>query len=207
MYKFSKNRAIIPGLSELLDGYFMLLLPLAKLFCQGDYLPDQFGQLQRLLRQFVEKSQRFLLSVDGVNGLHALVVIHACRPELGVKLGQPDVKIVGVLVLRDDRKISAEYPGTDEIGGGAGLRSAEHGQEFLVVGIVQLNVITVRPGIGEDFAPRRIADLLVVLHNCMDLEVRLGRTAPAFRIRFGSGFRAAQNILGRRKYPSLYARA
>lgn len=185
----------------------MLLLPLAKLFCQGDHLPDQFGQPQRFPRQFVEKSQRFLLSVDGVNSLHALVVVVSYRPELGVKLGQPDVKIVGILVLRDDRKISAEYPGTDEIGGGAGLRSAEHGQEFLVVGIVQLNVVTVRPGIGEDFAPRRIADLLVVLHDCMDLEVRLGRTAPAFRIRFGSGFRAAQNILGRRKYPSLYARA
>lgn len=165
LYKFSENRAIIPALSGLLDGNFMLLLPLAKLFSQGDHLPDQFGQPQRLLRRLVEKSQRFLLSVDGVNGLHALVVIHACRPELGVKLGQPDVKIVGVLVFRDDRKISTENPGADEIGGGAGLRSAEHGQEFLVFLVVQSDVIAMRSGVGKDNVAGRISCLISFSHK------------------------------------------
>ena len=62
-----------------------------------------------------------------MNRLHALVVVVSYRPELGVKLGQPDVEIKGVLVLCDDRKISAEYPCTDKIGGAAGLCPSEHG--------------------------------------------------------------------------------
>lgn len=47
-----------------------------------------------------------------------------------------------------------------------------------------------RPGIGKDFPSRRIADLLVVLHNGIGLEVRLGRTAPLpnpFRERLSGG--------------------
>lgn len=148
-----------------MNGDMMFLLPLAKLFCQGDHLPDQFGQLQRFPRQFVEKSQRFLLSVDGVNGLHTLVVVVSYRPELGVKLGQPDVEIVGVLVLRDDRKISTEYPGADEIGGVAGLRSAEHGQEFLVFLVVQSDVIAMRSRVGKDNVACRISCLISFSHK------------------------------------------
>ena len=47
-----------------------------------------------------------------------------------------------------------------------------------------------RSGIGEDFPSRRIADLLVVLHNGIGLKVRLGRTAPfpdSFRERLSGG--------------------
>lgn len=62
-----------------------------------------------------------------MNRLHALVVVVPDGPELGIKLGQPDIEIVGVLVLRDDRKISAEYPCPDKIGGAAGLCPSEHG--------------------------------------------------------------------------------
>ena len=145
--------------------------PLSELFCQRDHLLHQLFQLQRFGCQFVEESQHFLLPVDGVNRLYALVVVVSYRPELGIKLGQPDVKVEGVFVLCDDREISAEYPCPDKIGGAAGLCSSEHSQEFLVVGIVQLKVVTMRPGIGKDFPSRRIADLLVVLHNGIGLKV------------------------------------
>lgn len=84
-------------------------------------------QLQGFVREFVEESQRFLLPVDGVNRLYALIVVVPDGPELGVKFGQPDVKVEGVLVFRDDRKISTEYPCPDKIGGADGLRSSEHG--------------------------------------------------------------------------------
>ena len=173
-----------------LNSNFVLFLPLTKFFCQSHHLLYQLFQLQGFLRKFVEESQRFLLPVNGVNGLYALVIIHTNRPELGVKLGQPDVEIVGILVFRDDCKISTEYSCPDKIGGAAGLCPSEHGQEFLVVSIVQLKVVTMRPGIGKDFPSRRIADLHVVLHNGIGLEVRLGRTAPLpnpFRERLSGG--------------------
>lgn len=105
----------------------MLLLPLPKLLDKGHHLLYQLFQLQGFGCEFVEESQRFLLSVDGVNGFHALIVIHTYRPELGIELGQPDVKVEGVFVLCDDRKISAEYPCPNKIGGAAGLCLSEHG--------------------------------------------------------------------------------
>ena len=86
----------------------MLLLPLPKLLDKGHYLLYQLFQLQRFGRKFIEESQRFLLPVDGVNRLYALIVVVSYRPELGVKFGQPDVKVEGVLVFCDDREISAE---------------------------------------------------------------------------------------------------
>ena len=154
-----------------MNDNFVFLLPLPKLLDKGYHLLYQLFQLQGFVREFVEENQRFLLPVDGMNRLYTLIVVVSYRPELGVKFGQPDVKVEGVLILCDDREISAEYPCPDKIGGVAGLRSSEHGQEFLVVGIVQLNVVTMRPGIGKDFPSRRIADLRVVLHNGIGLEV------------------------------------
>lgn len=105
----------------------MLLLPIPKFFCQSDHLLYQLFQLQRFGREFVEESQRFLLPVDGMNRLYALIVVVSYRPELGIKLGQPDVKVENVFVLCDDRKISAEYPRADKIGGATGLCPSEHG--------------------------------------------------------------------------------
>lgn len=130
-------------------GDIMLLLPGAKLPDQGYYLLYQLLQFLGFSRQLVEKSQRFLLSVNGVNRLHALVIVIPNGPELGIKLGQADVKIERVFVLRNDREISAEYPRPDKIGGVAGLCSAEHGQEFFVFLVVQSDVIAMRSRIGQ----------------------------------------------------------
>lgn len=130
-------------------GDIMLLLPGAKLPDQGYYLLHQLLQFLGFSRQLIEKSQRFLLSVNGVNRLHALVVVVSYRPELGIKLGQADVKIERVFVLRDDCKVSAEYPRSDKIGSVPGLCSAEHSQEFLVFLVVQGDVIAMRSRIGQ----------------------------------------------------------
>ena len=108
-------------------GDIMLLLPLPKLLDKGHYLLYQLFQLQGFGCQFVEESQRFLLPINGVNSLYTLVIVVPDGPELGVKLSQPDVKVEGVFVLCDDRKISAEYPRPNKIGGVSGLRSSEHG--------------------------------------------------------------------------------
>lgn len=156
----------------------MLLLPGAKLPDQGYHLLYQLLQFLGFGSQLVEESQRFLLPVTGVNSLYALVVVIPDGPELGIKLGQPHVKIKRVFVLRDDCKVSTEYPRPDKIGGVPGLCSAEHSQEFLVFLVVQFDIVTVRFRIGKDFPACRIADLLVVFHKAIGLMVRLGRTCP-----------------------------
>ena len=122
-------------------------------------------QLQGFGRKFIEESQRFLLPVDGVNGLHALVVVVPNSPELGVKLGQPDVEVEGVLVFRDDRKISTEYPCPDKIGGVSGLRSSVHGQEFLVFLVIQSEVIAMCSRVGKDNIACRISCLISFSHK------------------------------------------
>lgn len=155
------NRALF----RLLNGDIILLLPLPELLDKGHYLLYQLFQLQGFVREFVEECQRFLLPVNGVNGFYALIVIHTYRPELGVKLGQPGVKVVGVLVLCDDRKISAEYPCPNKISGVAGLRSSEHGQKFLVFLVIQSEVIAMRSRVGKDNIPCRISCLISFSHK------------------------------------------
>lgn len=63
----------------------------------------------------LEKSQCFLLSVDGVNGLYALVIIRTNRPELGVEIGQPGVKIVGGLIDFYHPEFSSEDDSVNEM--------------------------------------------------------------------------------------------
>ena len=186
-----------------LNSNFVLFLPLTKFFCQGYHLLYQLFQLQGFLREFVEESQCFLLPVNRVNRLYALVVVVSYRPELGVKLGQPDVKVVGIFVFRDDCKISTEYPCPDKIGGVSGLRSSEHGQEFLVFLVVQSEVIAMCSRVGKDNIPCRISCLISFSHKTAfkrlisssfpALAYRKGSTwenRPAFRIHFGGGLSA-----------------
>lgn len=148
-----------------LNSYFVLFLPLTKFFRQSDHLLYQLFQLQGFCREFVEESQRFLLPVDGVNSLNALIVVVSYRPELGVKLGQPDVEVEGVLVFCDDRKISTEYPCPDKIGGVSGLRSSVHGQEFLVFLVIQSEVIAMCSRVGKDNIACRISCLISFSHK------------------------------------------
>lgn len=161
--------AIIDGRDHRLFGIlcsdFMLLLPGAKLPDQGYHLLYQLLQFLRFSRQFVEESQRFLLPVNGVNRLHALVIVVSYRPELGIKLGQADVKIERVFVLRDDRKVSAEYPRPDKIGGVAGLCSAEHSQEFFIFLVVQGDVIAMYSRIGQHDIAGLISCLMSFSHK------------------------------------------
>lgn len=161
--------AVIDGGDHRLFGIlcsdFMLLLPGAKLPDQGYHLLYQLLQFLGFSRQLIEKSQRFLLSVNGVNRLHALVVVVSYRPELGIKLGQADVKIERVFVLRDDRKVSAEYPRPDKIGGIPGLCSAEHSQEFLVFLVVQSDVIAMLSRIGQHDIAGLVSCLMSFSHK------------------------------------------
>ena len=161
--------AVIDGGDHRLFGIlcsdFMLLLPGAKLPDQGYHLLYQLLQFLGFSRQLVEKSQRFLLPVKGVNGLYALVIVIPDGSELRIKLGQADVKIERVFVLRDDRKISAEYPRPDKIGGVAGLCSSEHSQEFFVFLVVQGDVIAMRSRIGQHDIAGLISCLMSFSHK------------------------------------------
>ena len=61
----------------------LLFVPL----CQFDYLFAQFLQLTCFLRQFIKEGKRFLLSVNGMDGLYALVVVVSNSSELLIESG------------------------------------------------------------------------------------------------------------------------
>ena len=61
----------------------LLLEPL----CQFDNLFAEFLQLAGFFRQFVKESKRFLLPVNGMNGLYTLVVVVSNTAELLIESG------------------------------------------------------------------------------------------------------------------------
>ena len=61
----------------------LLLEPL----CQFDNLFAEFLQLAGFFGQFIKESKRFLFPVNGVDGLHALVVVVADAAELLIESG------------------------------------------------------------------------------------------------------------------------
>ena len=61
----------------------LLFVPL----CQFDNLPAYFFQFTGFFGKFVEKRKRFLLSVNGMDGLYALVVVVSNSSELLIESG------------------------------------------------------------------------------------------------------------------------
>lgn len=61
----------------------LLFVPL----CQFDNLLAYFFQFTGFFRQFIEKRKRFLLSVNGVDGLYTLVVVVSDTAELLIESG------------------------------------------------------------------------------------------------------------------------
>ena len=115
-------------------------------------LDDKLFQFPGFCGEFVEKSERFLLAVDRMNGLDALIVVSPDGPELFVKFGQADEKIVRVAVAHRDAKRSVEEACTDKIRRTAVLCLPHHRQESFVFLVVELQVVAVCLWVGQHFA-------------------------------------------------------
>ena len=147
--------------------------------------------------EFVEKSERFLLAVDRMNGLDALIVVSPDGPELFVKFGQADEKIVRVAVAHRDAKRSVEEACTDKIRRTAVLCLPHHRQESFVFLVVELQVVPVCLWVGQHFASGgisvRASHRHIISCSRFDLE-------EPFAVQ---SFCAA--LSGGRKYPLLLA--
>ena len=115
-------------------------------------LDDKLFQFPGFCGEFVEKSERFLLAVDRMSGLDALIVVSPDGPELFVKFGQADEKIVRVAVAHRDAKRSVEEACTDKIRRTAVLCLPHHRQESFVFLVVELQVVPVCLWVGQHFA-------------------------------------------------------
>lgn len=106
-----------------------------------------------------------LLPVNGVDRLYTLVVIHAYRPELGVEIGEPGVKVVRRLIDFDHPEFSSEDDSVDEMGLAFHARTLVHGKEFSVFLVRQVKEIAVLSRVGKHLSPLGVFDLCSWLHS------------------------------------------
>lgn len=101
-------------------------------FCQLDNLFAEFLQLAGFFRQFVKESKRFLLPVNGMNGLYTLVVVVSYPSELLIESGQLGVVFLRFLVNPYHLELSAEDACKDKFGLVLHAGLLEHGDKLFV---------------------------------------------------------------------------
>lgn len=110
-----------------------LFVPLRKF----DNLPAYFFQLTGFFGKFVEKRKRFLLSVNGMDDLHTLVVVVPDASELLIESGQLGVIFLRFLINLHHLELSAEDTGEDKFGLVLHTRLFKHREEFFIFLTVQ----------------------------------------------------------------------
>ena len=109
-----------------------------------------------------------------MNGLYTLVVVAADGPELFVKFGQADEKIVRVAVAHRDAKRSVEEVCTDKIRRTAVLCPPHHRQESFVFLVVERDVIPVCSRVGKNGVAFLVSQFRTFSHIAY-IKIRLGR--------------------------------
>lgn len=139
----------------------LLFVPL----CQFDYLFAQFLQLTCFLCQFIKEGKRFLLPVNGMDGLHTLVVVISDTTELLIESGQLGVIFLRFLINLHDLELSTEDTGKDKFGLVLHARLLEHGDKLLVFPVIETEVIAVRARVCQHLAPCGVTDSCFIFHN------------------------------------------
>ena len=138
-----------------------LFVPLRKF----DNLPAYFFQLTGFFGKFVEKRKRFLLSVNGMDDLHTLVVVVPDASELLIESGQLGVIFLRFLINLHHLELSTEDTGEDKFGFVFHARLLEHGDKLFVLSVIETEVIAVRAWIGQHLAPCGATDSCFIFHN------------------------------------------
>ena len=120
----------------------MTLFLFSKIFlfvplCQFNDLFAEFFQSTGFFGKFVEKRKRFLLSVNGMDGLYTLVVIVAYASELLIESGELGVVFLRFLVNLHYLELSTEDTGEDKFGLVLHTRLFKHREEFFIFLTVQ----------------------------------------------------------------------
>lgn len=139
----------------------LLFVPL----CQFDYLFAQFLQLTCFLRQFIKEGKRFLLPVNGMDGLYTLIVVVPDTAELLIESGELCVIFLRFLINLHYFELSTENTGEDKFGLVLHAGLLEHGDKLFVFLVIETEVIAVRAWIGQHLAPCGATDSCFIFHN------------------------------------------
>ena len=147
----------------------LLFVPL----CQFDNLSAYFFQFTGFFGKFVEKRKRFLLSVNGVDGLYTLVIVISYPAELLIESGKLGVILLRFLVNLHHLELSTEDAGEDKFGLVLHTRLFKHREEFFIFLTDQPHRVAMHPWVSEHFVPRSVSDKHSFLH---DMNILKGST-------------------------------
>ena len=171
----------------------LLFVPL----CQFDNLLAYFFQFTGFFSKFVEKRKRFLLPVNGMDGLHTLVVVIPDTTELLIESGELGVVFLRFLVNLHYFELSAEDTGEDKFGLVLHAGLFEHREKLLVLTVIETKVVAVRTRVCQHLAPCGVTDSCFIFHN---MKILKGSTwenlclRKAFRGRTFSGWKYFQPL-------------
>ena len=143
----------------------LLFVPL----CQFDNLPAYFFQFTGFFGKFVEKRKRFLLPVNGMDGLYTLVVVVSYSSELLIESGELGVIFLRFLINLHYLELSAEDAGEDKFGLVLHAGLLEHGDKLFVLSVIETEVIAVRAWVCQHLAPCGATDSCFIFHNMNNL--------------------------------------
>ena len=139
----------------------LLFVPL----CQFDNLFAEFLQLAGFFGQFIKESKRFLLPVNGMDGLYTLVVVVPDASELLIESGELGVVFLRFLVNLHYLELSTEDTGEDKFGFVFHARLLEHGDKLFIFLVIETEVIAVRAWVCQHLAPCGATDSCFIFHN------------------------------------------
>ena len=143
----------------------LLLEPL----CQFDNLFAEFLQLAGFFGQFIKESKRFLLPVNGMDGLYTLVVVVSDTAELLIESGQLGIIFLRFLINLHYLELSAEDAGEDKFGLVLHAGLLEHGDKLFIFLVIETEVIAVRAWVCQHLAPCGATDSCFIFHNMNNL--------------------------------------
>ena len=137
--------------------------------CQFNYLFAQFLQLTCFLRQFIKEGKRFLLPVNGMDGLYTLIVVVSDTAELLIESGELCIIFLRFLVNLHHLELSAEDTGEDKFGLVLHAGLFEHGDKLFVLSVVETKIIAVRARVCQHLTPCGVTDSCFIFHNMNNL--------------------------------------
>ena len=143
----------------------LLFVPL----CQFDNLFAEFLQFAGFFGQFIKEGKRFLLPVNGMDGLYTLVVVVSYSSELLIESGELGVIFLRFLINLHYLELSTEDTGEDKFGFVFHARLLEHGDKLFVLFVIETEVIAMRARVCQHLAPCGATDSCFIFHNMNNL--------------------------------------
>lgn len=146
--------------------------------------------------EFIEKCKRFLLPVNGMDGLYTLVIVISYPAELLIESGKLGVILLRFLVNLYHLELSAEDACKDKFGLVLHAGLFEHSEKLLVLTVIETKVVAVRARVCQHLAPCGVTDSCFIFHN---MKILKGSTWENLCLRntFRAKLSAGGNIFNR----------